>query len=178
LITSQISKNKIPLLGYKMIPFKVIKEPISKYKFADGGILHSKFTLIMIYFEKDLEEMFEEQKIKESPVGSGINIKHHITMAVDCPDDMKGIPNQIKGENLKERIVKEDIDIIESYEPFFEYQLENGVRLKGKIVLMNVDKTDRFDENGIPVYLVDNTLQMKITMPKKLQKKPKRKKKK
>ncbi len=173
MITSQTPKNKIPLLGHKMIPFKVIKEPINKYKFADGGILYSKFTLITVHFEKDPEEMFEEQKGKTSPVGTGINIKHHITMGVDCPDDLKGVPNQIKGENLKERIVEEDIDIIESHEPFFEYQLENGFKLKGKIVLMNVDKTDRFDENGLPLYLVNNTIEMKITMPKKLQKKNK-----
>ncbi|MCW3989319.1 MAG: hypothetical protein NWE88_04505 [Candidatus Bathyarchaeota archaeon] len=175
MIVSQ-TKNNIPLLGHKMVPFKVIKEPIYKYKFADGGILHSKYTLIMVHFEKNLDEMLEEQKENTSSLGTGINMKHHITMGIDCPDEMKGVPNRIKGENLRERVIEEDVDIIEPHEPFFEYKLANGFRLKGKIVLMNVDKTDRFDKMGIPVYLIDNTVEMKITIPKKLQKKiPKKK---
>ena len=175
-MTTTPPKKKIPLLGHKMVPFKVIREPIYKYKFEDGGILHSKFTLIMVHFEKDLEEILKEREESSDPVGTGINMTHHVTMGIDCPDSLKGVPNQIKGENLKERVVVEDIAIIESHEPFFEYQLDNGFKLKGKITLLNVDRTDRFGAGGLPLYLVDNTVDMKLTPPKKLQKKKRKKK--
>jgi len=170
------TRKDIPLLGYKMVPFNVIREPIYKYKFSDGGVLYSKFTLIMVFFEKDPEEMLKDQKDSSVPLSTRINMKHHVTMGIDCPDNLKGIPNQIKGENLKERVVEEDIDIIEPHEPFFEYQLDNGFRIKGKMVLMNVDRTDRFNENGLSVYIFDYTIDMKIIPPKKLKKKSKRKK--
>jgi hypothetical protein len=166
--------KKIRLYGHKMINFKVIREPFNKYKLGDGVYLVSKFVLIMVHFEKDIEKILKNNENLNN-IQTGVNLKNQVLLGIDGPDDMKGIPNNIEGTNLREHIINDDVEILESQESFFEYELENGFIIKGKTVVINVSKTDLFNSEGMPIYLVDHSVQFKISLPQKLQEKFKKK---
>ena len=56
-----------------------------------------------------------------------------------------------------------------------EYLLENGVRIKLRLMLTRVGKTDQFNVDGNPLYAVQHQMVPQIKIPKNF---PKRRKKK
>jgi hypothetical protein len=66
--------------------------------------------------------------------------------------------------NLTETI-GESMDIIEAKEPWSEYVLENGTKIKTKQAVMNIVKLDRTSPDGNPVYVVQSQPMMLI-LPK------------
>ena len=162
--------TKIPLLGHKMIEFKVKKEPFNYHKLEDGAFIKTKYILLMVHFEKDIPKILEKKdKSEKLHIESGINLNGQILMAVDVPDNLKGIPNRKPDTNLKEHVIKNDLEVVESKEYFFEYELENDFIIKGKSILLNVDKTDCYDDTGVPIYLFDHSVELKIIPPKSIQ---------
>lgn len=159
-----------PLIGHKRVDFKVVKEPFNTYKLKDDTILKMKFVLLMVFFEKDIDEIINIISTEDADTNKriGMGLKSQIVFAVDAIDIQKGTPTTEKNIDLKTRIIEEDVDIVHSEEHFFEYLLDNGFTFKGKTVLINVDKTDIFDENGMPLYLVDTSLELKVILPKKI----------
>lgn len=161
-----------PLIDHKMIDFKVKREPWNIYKVEDGSILKAKFVLIMVHFEKDVDELISEikstGKIEKMEIGTGVNIKNQMLVGASAPNNLMGVPNERKGLNYRDYIVEEDLDFEVIKENFFEYQLENGFNIKGKAVLMNIDRTSLYENSGMPIYLVDHTIEAKIKPPKKL----------
>ncbi len=156
------------------VDFKIKKEPWNIYKFEDGTLYKSRFILIMAHFEKKTEELIQEMidsGEKEIKVGTGIGIKHQVLTGVSTPESLMGTPSLNSDIVLSDHIIQEDLDFEPINEPFFEYEFENGFTLKGKVVLMNVDKTDVFDQSGMPVYLVNNTVEAKVKLPPKIKSK-------
>ena len=157
-----------PLHGYHLVDFSIVKEKWNKYKLEDGTQLKTKFNLLTVHFEKDTDELMEEFDPNNEgliEIGTNINIQHKIVIGVSSPENLQGIPNEKKGQDLREQIDKEDLDILEPREPFFEYRLKNGFILKGKAVLMHVDRTNVYDSRGMPIYLVNHSIEMKMIPP-------------
>ena len=72
------------------------------------------------------------------------------------------IPPEILGKS----IVDEDISFDVIREPWNEYKLKDGNIIKVKLVLTIVSRTDKFDEMGEPIYLI-NTQPVVKSVPSK-----------
>lgn len=156
-----------------MVEYKIINEPWNFYKIEDGTILKTRFILEMAHFEKTLEQMAREalesgKKIgSDMGIGTGVNLSHRLLIQVSSPDDLMGEPSDVKDVNLKDHVILEDMKFTTKKENLFEYHFENGFILKGKVVLINVDKTSFFNNNGCPIYLIDNNIDAQLRVPTK-----------
>ena len=77
-------------------------------------------------------------------------------MKILAPDPTTGIISEIIGENM---------DILESKEPWSEYVLEDGTKIKAKQAAVNILKLDQKNPDGTPVYMLQSQ-QMMLVIPK------------
>ena len=73
------------------------------------------------------------------------------------------VPDPITGK-LSETI-GESMDILESKEPWSEYILEDGIKIKAKQAVVNIVKLDQKNPDGTPVYVLQSQ-QMMLVIPK------------
>jgi len=78
-------------------------------------------------------------------------------LGVFSPEELRGKPSEpYTHEELAKSIVNDDIDIEKVItQPWNEYELDNGMVFKVKNILVNVAKTDKYDKEGMPIYLVN-----------------------
>lgn len=87
---------------------------------------------------------------------------------------MPKAPREIKvpvGPNreLKDAVV---VEVIESKEPWSEYQLSDGTTVKIKNVLLEISRIkDEYDQEGNPAYAIKAGNIMNVTTPDELKKK-------
>ncbi len=75
-------------------------------------------------------------------------------------------PNQ----ELKDAVL---VDVVESKEPWAEYQLSDGASLKTKSVLFEIWRVkDEYDQEGNPMYVIKSGHLVNINAPDALKKKP------
>jgi len=150
---------------YDFIDFDIIKEPWNLYKLEDKSILKTKFVLINVLKEKGTPKGTLEFSFQSSNV-----------LGVVPPPDLIGVPSRpYSGEELESSIVAEDLkfDII-GEERWNEYKLKNGIELSVKHVLVTVSRTNKFDQRGLPVYLVNQQAIVKPKISKELREKIKK----
>jgi hypothetical protein len=73
-------------------------------------------------------------------------------MKVYAPDPT-GSMSEIVGENM---------DIIQLKEPWAEYILEDGTKIKTKQAIINIVKLDQKNPDGTPVYVLQSQSMMSI----------------
>jgi hypothetical protein len=131
--------------------FKVIKEDWFVYKLKDGTILRVKPVLVKA-FETD-QVGPDGKKIFEF-VGQNI-------VTVSSPENLKGTPTlPLPSPESALKLDKEEVEIDETvYEPQWNiYELENGQRIKTKIVITHVYRIkNKYDEWGNPYYIIQST---------------------
>ena len=59
-------------------------------------------------------------------------------------------------EELEESIVEEDIDFKQIADSWNEYKLEDGHTFYMKPILTMISRTNKFNENGEPIYLIQS----------------------
>jgi hypothetical protein len=134
----------------KELNFKVIKEDWFIYKLKDGSILKVKPVLIKV---------FETDQVgpdgKKVLAFNGQNI-----VAVSSPENLKGTPTlPLPSPTDALKLDKEEVEIDSSiYDPQWNiYELENGQKIKSKIVIVHVYRIKgKYNETGDPYYVVQS----------------------
>jgi len=153
---------------FVFVDFEVLREGWNRYKLEDESILKTKFVLMNIMLEKNYKEIMERQKT-EKGLKMGIGFQSHIIVGVEAPPKLRGEPDTktYSVEELRSSIVKEDLDFEAVTETWNFYALENGITIKVRNTPISVSRTNKFDKQGLPIYLVDSTADMKVALSKK-----------
>lgn len=140
------------------LTFDVVREPWNVYELEDGSILRTKFILLRV-------------KRKEDPSGqTGYAVKSQtITSVSHIPELLIGEPaaRQYSPKELQASIVEEDVRYTTLTEEWNEYIVEDGARIRVKLTVVKVAKTDKFNNDGEPIYLVLTTSMPQIQPPRR-----------
>jgi len=155
------------------IDFNIEKEQWNKYRIADGTELKARFVLQQVLVDKSMDELEKELKSIEGDgsIAFGFGFKGNKLFTVEPPVNLRGNPdsNKYRVEELRESIVEEDIDFDTVNSSWNIYQLKNRISFKCRLLVTTVSRTNKFDDLGIPTYLIDSTLELKVTLPPKLE---------
>jgi len=143
------------------VEFEIVKERWNEYKLSDGARLRTKLTLGKVVTPPGVPP--------EKAMEYGFNTQ--IMVVVYVPQDMKGTPSGrvLTPKEISDAVV-EDLDFEETKVATNEYLLENGVRIKLRLMLTRVGKTDQFSADGTPLYAVNNQIVPQIKLPSNFQK--------
>ena len=123
------------------------KEDWSKYKLEDGTILKIRFILIKALRETNLDQF-------GNPVYH-LNSQNIVGM-VPLKSSFGTPSPHITQEELSSSISHEDMKFEAIQEPWNDYELADGTKVRVKLVLSMVSKTDKYESHGEPVYLVNS----------------------
>jgi hypothetical protein len=153
---------------FVFVDFEAVREGWNRYKLEDGSILKTKFVLISAIMEKNFKEIMERAKT-EKGLKMGFGFQSHNVIGVEASVELRGQPDTktYPLEELRSSIVNEDIDFEVITETWNVYKLENGIVIKVRNAPISVSRTSKFDSRGLPIYLVDSTADVKVTLPKK-----------
>ena len=140
------------------VEFEVVREERNEYKLSDGATLRTKLTL---------------GKVVTAPPGVPIkramsyNFNTQMMVVAYVPQDMKGTPSgrSLTPQEMADAVV-EDLDFDQTQVATNEYLLENNVRIKLRLMLTRVGKTNQFNPDGTPLYAVNNQIVPQIKLPK------------
>jgi len=162
-----VSGEKIPR-DFVFVNLEVVREGWNSYKLEDGSILKTKFVLINVIMEKNFKQKIEKART-EKGLGLGLGISSHNVIGVEAPIELRGEPSTkaCSLDELRASVVKEDMDFDVIKETWNVYKLEEGIMMKARSSPINVSRTSKFDMHGLPIYLVDFTADVKVSLPKK-----------
>lgn len=142
-----------------LVDFKVKNEDWSIFQLEDGSILKAKFVLINVL-------------AKRSGKGFEGSLQTQNVLGVFAPQDLRGKPSEpYTKEELTKSVVQDDVDVTRVIsQPWNEYELDNGLLLKIKIIPVHIARTSKYEKEGMPVYLVDTSALVKGKMLKKSKK--------
>jgi hypothetical protein len=151
----------------RFVDFKVIKEPWNTYRLEDKSTISAKLVLTNVIADGNLGESLRKAKTGKKRAGITLAIKTELVAAARIPKSLRG-PSSTPSEPEEGApvLVKEDIDFDTISEKWNKYRLEHGVELRIKNTLVRVDKTNRHDDQGVPIYNVEGSAIVKITPPK------------
>jgi len=159
------------LKEYKYIPFKVERELWARYRLEDNTILKVKVVLVNVRMNVSLVEALKKQRETKEKVPVGMHVQVHIVIGVEVPPDLRGPPDTkiYSPSELANSVIQEDLEP-ERLDPttwVSIYELQNEMKLKVQHTLVDVSKTDKYEANGDPIYLVSSSADIKVIMPKK-----------
>jgi len=127
------------------IDFEVLREPWNKYSVEDGAYIKTRF--IVTKFRKREPTSADEQ------LQYGFEGKN-LVVAYNVPEELKGPPStrQYTPEELSENAKDMRYSVI--FEEWNEYVLEDGTAVRIKSNVVEILRTDKFDRNGDPIYIV------------------------
>ena len=143
------------------VEFEIIKEGWNEYKLSDGARLRTKLTLGKVATAAGVPP--------ENAMEYGFSTQ--VMVIAYVPQDMKGTPGgRVLTPPQIANAVVEDLEFEETKVAVNEYLLENGVRIKLRLMLTRVGKTDQFTRDGSPLYAVNNQIVPQIKLPPKFRK--------
>lgn len=166
--STAVPAKKVPA-DFVFADFEVVREGWNRYRLLeDNTILKTKFVLINVIMEKNYKEIMEKAKT-EKGLKMGFGFKSQNVIGVEVPMRSRGEPDTKKYtiKELRSSIVKEDLDFETLKETWNVYKLKNGIEIKVRNTPINVSRTSKFDDRGLPIYLVDSTADLKVKLPKK-----------
>lgn len=150
----------------RYVDFKVVKEPWNTYKLADGSTLRAKLVLTNVIVDRDFGEIVRKAKAtKKGRIKLGLAIQATTVASSRIPKNLRG-PSSPPTTEATPLLAQEDIDFETVSERWNEYKLEHGVGLRIKQTLLKVDRTNKYDEQGIPGYNVQGSAILRITPSK------------
>jgi hypothetical protein len=141
----------LPPRPVKELEFKIIREDWFIYKLKDGSILKVKPVLVKVF---ETDQVGPDGKKILAFIGQNI-------VTVSSPENLKGmatLPLPSPTDALK--LDKEEVEIDKPvYEPQWNiYKLENGEKIKTKIVITHVYRIKgKYDETGDPYYVIQSS---------------------
>jgi hypothetical protein len=142
---------------FDYLSFDVVKECWNRYKLNDGSILKSKFILINILGVKDFKERIKKTQADKQTIKLDLQMQSYNVVGVEAPENIRGAAdNKIYSlQELEASIVENDLDFETVSETWNTYNVEGKLILKIKSSLVRVRKTNKFEAQGIPVYMYD-----------------------
>jgi hypothetical protein len=140
------------------LDFEVIKEPWNKYNLIDGSNLKIRFILL---------------KVKRSipPQGKpSYNLKsRNDVVAYNVPENLRGPPAKapVSPEELK-NVKKQEVGFSTIFEEWAEYLVEDATRIRAKVSLVEVFRAERTNDEGEPIYMLNQGVSLTIKPPKSL----------
>lgn len=149
----------------KDLDFKVLKEDWNIYESSDGGIIKVRFVLLRI--------------IKTSEYGPNgkplYGFASQNVIVSKSPINLMGRPTtppptqeQLASQEMTE------VDFTSKIENWNEYLVEDGTRIRIKLVVTKIRRTKIFDPMGYPVYNVIASTVTSVTAPAALKRPPPR----
>jgi len=166
-----IIEKPLSLKNALFLNFKINREDWNYYKLQDGAVLKGRFILKSVLIEGKLEDIITQVKLGEKPRLRLSYVADNI-YAIEAPTELRGPPDtkRYTAEDLRQAITQKDVDYETVRESWNFYQLDNGMVLKVKLSPSVVSKTSKFEQGGMPIYLVESSLEMKIEFPDDIQK--------
>jgi hypothetical protein len=134
----------------KEFEFKIIKEDWFIYKLKDGSILKVKPVLVKVF---ETDQVGPDGKKILAFMGQNI-------VTVRSPENLKGTPTlPLPHPTEALKLDKEEVEIDEHiYDPQWNiYELENGEKIKTKIVITHVYRIKgKYAETGDPYYVIQS----------------------
>ena len=152
----------------RYVDFKIIEEPWNTYKLADGTILRTRMVLTNILVDGDFGERIKKARVnKEKVMKLNLAIQAGPAMSLQIPATLRRSPSPPsrleKGAPL---LAEADIDFATVSEKWNKYELEQSVRLRMKHTLVKVDRTNQYDEQGMPKYNIESSMIYRLIPPK------------
>jgi hypothetical protein len=93
-------------------------------------------------------------------------------MHAESPPELRGKPDSrsYTAAELKLSIIDEDMDFETEREVWNLYELENGITLKMRLSVVSINKTDKFEKAGMPLYTVNSNIDVKFELPEQMRK--------
>lgn len=141
------------------LDFDVVREPWNRYEFSEGPILKTKVIL------KSVSRKTEA----DGKIGYGLDFQH-ITAVGHVPIDLQGPPTDKKysPQELQSSIVNDDVRYSTLREEWNEYVAEDGCKIRLKITVASVAKTDKCNNKGYPIYMIKVGVLPELRPPKNL----------
>jgi hypothetical protein len=159
---SNMSKRSI--LDFEYIGFEVERENWNKYRLEDKTILKTKFILINAFAEKGYKEKIQKARAEKRKEDFGFKFQPTTVTGVEAPPNLIGTPcsQRFTIQELESSVVKDDIDFETIAQTWNIYKLADDLVMKVRNAPMSVRRTSKFDSEGLPIYLVDFTADVKI----------------
>jgi len=162
-----VSGEKLPR-DFVFVSFEAAREGWNSYKLEDGSILKTRFVLINVIMEKNFKQKIEKART-EKGIGLGVGFSSNNVIGVEASIELRGEPSTkaCSLDELRASVVKEDMDFDIIKETWNVYKLEEGIVMKARSSPITISRTSKFDSHGLPIYLVDFTADVKVSLPKK-----------
>ncbi len=133
-------------VDFEYVEVKKAKEDWNIYKLDDGAEVRTKFVLVKVIRQKGLGKA-------GTPI-YGVNSTNAVGVFV--PKRLRDKPSSRKysRSELEKSITKRDLDYNTKRESWNRYVLEDGTVLQIKLAMVEISKTDKFDNKGEPIYIV------------------------
>lgn len=128
--------------------FEVLREPWNKYSVDDGSYVKARFVITK--FKK------REPTTADEKLGYGFE-GQNMVVAYNVPAGLKGTPSTVaySPKELSEGAEEMRYSIVS--EEWNEYVTEDGATLRVKNNVTVIARTNKFDRNGDPIYVVQTT---------------------
>lgn len=167
----EISEMKRISKAATFVGFEIEREGWNWYSIEDGTLLRGRVLLLNVRMEGKLDEMVNQLKPRQKrKLGLGLNLRH--VYSVESPSRLLGNsdPKTYTVAELKSSIVKEDMNFETRRELWNIYKLANGITAKIRLSPTTINRTDKFDRAGIPIYTIDATVHVKFELPNHIRK--------
>jgi hypothetical protein len=146
----------------KDLDFQIVKESWNVYELHDGTILKVRFVLLKVIrttaFNPDGEPMY------------AFATKNFL--APRAPKKLMGPPtNPPPTEEQMSSSSMADVDFRAREESWNEYIVEDGTRIRVKLIVTKVERSNFFDQMGYPFYRVASQQVSAVKAPNALKKK-------
>ena len=147
------------ITDYGFEDFTVETEDWNIFKLADGTYLKAKVSLNWV-----------SKGSTEGQYNFNLGSVQIVTLP---PQNLRGNPSTEppRGQDLRSHITEEDIQCHTIRDTWNTYTLKNGIKLNVRLIVVKVDKTSKFDNNGFPVYMIQSQVLTKTSVPKELREK-------
>lgn len=153
------------------IDFTISREAWDIHKLSDGTKVKARVVLTSMMADQTLQEV--EKQIREGQKPTlATHFNFQTLMSTESPIELRGETGNAKYtyEELKLCIISPNLDFETLYQSWNVYSLGFGHTLKVRLVPINFSKTSKFDDNGMPVYVVDLSVDAKMELSPELQK--------
>lgn len=155
----------------EFINFEIRQEGWNLYRIKDGTLLRGRLVLSGVMVKGKLDEIIKQfkpgQKLK-----LGLVFNPRTVFAAESPPELRGKPDSrsYTAAELKLSIIDEDMDFETEREVWNLYELENGITLKMRLSVVSINKTDKFESAGMPLYTVNSNIDVKFELPEQMRK--------
>jgi hypothetical protein len=164
-----INVEKPAVSSADFVDFEIEKEGWDVFRMADKTMLKIRFVLLRVLMDKTMEEIRVAVKNlpPDQPLKIGLGFTSQNLFSVEPPKNLRGQPDDKRYsiEDLRGSTTEEDIDYETVRSNWNIYVLKNGMKLKARISPTVVSKTSRFDNMGMPIYIIDFLIDMVVMMP-------------